>query len=165
MCDNTCHKFDKSGFNLAETIVALGVLSVVFIVVATLFTQLLRNSQKDSDLTAGALVAEKVMTERLQRIFANLDPVITKEQFFSQNTPDLDGQVKLNNTVFEYRIAHRLVVTSSGDPLGGPSGNENRLKKLNITVWWGNEEDETRFGSGRQQIEASRLVNENSDFE
>jgi len=155
----------SSGFNLAEVIVALGVLSGVFIVVATLFAQLLQNSQKDANSAGAALIAQKVMTERLQRIYANLDPALTKDQFFAQDTPDLEGEVVLNKTVFKYRISHRLVLASGGGALGGPPANENRLKKLNVVVWWGNEEDEVRLGAGRQQLEATRLINENSDFD
>ena len=155
----------KSGFNLVEVIVALGIISSVFVIVATLFVQLLRSSQKDADSASAALVAEKVVTERLQQIYGDVDASLTKEQFFSQNTPDLEGQVVLNHSTYHYRISHLLVVDNAGNPVGGTVGNQNRLKKLNIVVWWGDNENEVRFGSGGQQIEATRLVNENTDFD
>ena len=153
------------GFNLAEIIVALGILSGIFLVVAALFTQLLRGTKKEADLAAGALVAQKVMTQRLQSIYAGLDPVLTKDQFFSQDTPDLEGTVTLNKSVYRYRMTHSLIEDSSGDPFGGPAANENRLKKIDIIVWWGESEGAVRAGAGKQQIEATRLVNENSDFD
>lgn len=155
-------------FSLAEVIVALGVASGAFLVVAALFTQLLRGNQKEADLAAGALIARAVMTERLQKIFAGLEPGLTKEEFFAQNAPPLaplEGTVTLNRSVFTYRITHQTVSTSGSDPLGGPADRNNRLKKLNVVVWWwADEENATRSGYGDLRVEATRLVNENASF-
>lgn len=146
---------------------ALGVVSGAFLVVAALFTQLLHGNQKEADLSAGTLVAKSAMTERLQKIFSGVEPGLTKEQFFAGNSPPLpplEGEVSLNKTVFHYRITHQTVTTSGSDPLGGPSGRNNRLKKLNAVVWWAGDESAARSGYGKLRTEATRLVNENASF-
>lgn len=161
-----CSVGKSKGFSLAETVIAIGVVSGIFLVVAALFTQLFRSSQEDEDRVAAALIAQNVMTEKLQTIFANLEPGLTKEQFFSQDTPNFAGTVTLNKSVFHYRITHQTLTTASGNPLGGPASKNNRLKKMNALVWWGvSNPEEARMGSGQMKIEAIKLINENSDYD
>lgn len=156
-------------FSIAEVIVALGVFSGVFLVVVALFTQLMRSHQKEADLTAGTLLAEAVLTERLQKIFANLEPGLTKEQFFSEGSPPLsplEGTVLLNKAVFTYRISHSTITAAGGGEIGGPPARNNRLKKLDVVVWWwGEQATDARGGYGYLRTEATRLVNENASFE
>jgi len=166
MSPNIC-RGGSGGFSLAETIIAMGVIAGVFLVVAALFTQLLRGTQKEADVTAGTLLTQKVMTDRLQRIYANLDPVFpSKDQFFSTDAPALEGTVILNKTTYSYRITHQTIDNvDTGEPLGGDPSNQNRVKKLDALVWWGEEPEAVRSGTGLQRMRATRLINENFSFE
>ena len=151
------------GFGLAETIIALGILAVVFLIAAALLTSLLRGTQKESDLTAGTILAEQVLTTRVQAIFAGVDPDLTKEQLFASESPPsvpIQGTVRLNQSVYTYEITYASVTSPSGVAIGS-SGPGNRLKKLDIVVWWWNERPEdTRAGYGFLRAETSRLVGE-----
>jgi len=155
-------------FSLAEIMIALGMLAGLTLVVFALFLQLVRGAEKQENLAAGAVLAQEVLTERLQTIFDNAEPGLSKEDFFSQDSPPLaplEGTVALGTTTFTYRINHKTLSDSSGTPIGGDPVNNNRLKRVDITVWWWNDDpNESRFGQGFLRTEASRFINEKTDF-
>jgi hypothetical protein len=147
-------------------IVAMGILAGVFLVVVALLTSLLRGTQKEADRTAGNILAERVMTERLQEIFAD---ETEKINFFDTESPPeepLEGTVALNNSVFTYRITHTTLTDPGGNLIGGDAASSNRVKKLDTVVWWWSEDpNEARAGYGYLRTEATRLVNERTNFD
>ena len=137
--------------------------------VFALIVQLLKGSEKQSHLSAGTILAEEILTERLERIFANLEPGMTKEDFFALNSPPADpllGTKVLGNTTYNYRIEHQTLVTGAGSLLGGDPAQRNRLKKIDISVWWWvNDDTQSRSGMGRLKAESSRFINEKTRFD
>ncbi len=64
----------RRGFNLAELVVALGLLSTLIVVVIGIFTGVLRGGQKSADHTSASVLADTVVLQRVQRIYDGLDP-------------------------------------------------------------------------------------------
>jgi hypothetical protein len=149
--------------------VALGILAGLLLVVTALLITLLKGTQKASDETAGTILAEQVMLERLSLIFADLDPALTKQQFFDSDSPPqppLEGTVRLNQAIYTYRINYRTISDPGGFPVGGDATTENRIKKVDTVVWWWNENpDDARAGYGQLRTEITRLINEKTDFD
>lgn len=136
--------------------------------VVALLLQLIRGTEKQSNLAAGSVLAEEVMTERLQVIFDNAEPGLSKNDFFDNNSPPdspLEGTVALGQTTFTYRMNYQTVNNTGGNPVGGSAANTNRLKRVDITVWWWTDDpDNPRAGQGYLRTSATRFVNEKLDF-
>lgn len=89
---------------------ALGLVAVMSLSIFALILQLLKGSEKQSHLSAGTVLAEEILTERLERIFSNAEPGMSKEDFFDTNSPPngpLVGSKQLGNTTYNYRIEHQ----------------------------------------------------------
>ncbi len=138
------------------------------LVVFALFLQLIRGTEKQSNLAAGNVLAEEAMTERLQIIYNDAEPGLTKLDFFNSDSPPntpLSGTVALGTTVFTYEMNYKTVTDTGGSLVGGPAANTNRLKRVDITVWWWTDDPNTaRHGSGFLRTHSTRFVNEKLDF-
>lgn len=157
------------GFSVAELVVCLGLLAIMSLAIVALILQLLRGSDKESHLAAGNVLAEQIMTERLQAIFSDSVPGLTKDQFFDTDSPPaapLEGIVVLGTTEFTYQMSYQTIFNTGGVPVGGDVADTNRLKRVDIKVWWWTDDpDNPRAGHGYLRTTATRFVNEKMDFD
>lgn len=148
----------KKGFTLAEALVSLAILAFVLLALSGLFIALLRGGAKSSHTATGEILAEQITTEKLGKIYAvqNL-----KDQFFAQDTPPASaftGTVDLGTTTYNYQIFHKTILDTDGNPVGG---DHNRLKKVDTTIWWWNDNpDDARAGYGKLVVHSTRLISE-----
>ncbi len=137
---------------------AVGLVTVLILSLAALITSTLRSNQKASMLAPAAEVAETLMTQEMYGVENDL-PAGSHSAFW-----DTDGIWKDSTVVgvfqsggvdYEYRMQRRLVAG-----LGGPP--PNRVKKVDLSVWWLNTRNNggDRQGSGKLELHVSRLVNE-----
>lgn len=156
------------GFSLAELMVALGMIAAMSLVVFALFLQLVKGAEKQTHLAAGVVLAEELMTERLQVIFNDAEPGLTKDDFFSTDSPPnapLQGTMALGTTTYTYEMNYETVTNTFGDEVGGDPAANNRLKRVDITIWWWTgDPEEARQGYGLLRAGSSRFVNEQMDF-
>lgn len=157
------------GFSLIELMVSVGIMATTLLLVLGIFTNVMRASRKAVDLTAGTIVAESVLTKELYRVMADEG---AKARFFDEaNNYDTNelvaGTEHLNDAVFTYRVY------ASNVSLGSTMATGNRVKKLDVVVWWWNSDEkgedttihsQTREGFGFLRTEMTRLVNENSKY-
>ncbi len=142
-----------------ELLVSIGILATSLVMVVGVFLTVTRASQKSLDLTAGTVVAQSVLSRELYGIMSN---EVSRRTFFDrdyQTDPLLRGTERLNQTAFTYLLYANTV-------MNGDVGN--RVKKVDVVVWWWNEEAASVPGStagyGFLRSEVTRLVNENSRF-
>ncbi len=152
---------DTWGFSLAELILSLGIIALVTVMVAGIFTGMLRSAEKSSDRSAGAVLAESVVLDRVRQVVTNQDPDLDRSAFFGTVGPaSLSGTVLLNHTLYTYEVSYRQV----RDPLGvavGSELDENRLVKLDAKVWWWVEDpDRPRAGMGVMNVSWTRILHE-----
>lgn len=157
------------GFSLAELMVSVGLISTAILLAIGVFTALLRSTQKSADRSSGAVVAGSVLNDEIYSIFSGTHPTMTKNAFFTNNSPPggpLLGTVNLNGTLFSYQIYHTTLQDVSGG--GGTIGDvmaANRLKRADITVWWWTPQAENqRSGYGYLRTGLSKLINEKQEF-
>lgn len=148
-------KRGEGGLSLAEIIVALGIITVLVLLLAALSFSALGSGQKSDDLGMAVQVAQ----QQLRKVAAQAksDPNFWGSDYLA--TPWTTGSVKVGTTHFDFEVfAQTLMDQSSGQPLGGNPVNSNRVKKVDIVVSWDN--DRHQAGRGRQSTEASCLVTE-----
>lgn len=147
------------GFSLPEVILALGLLAVAILSLLAVSVSTLRSDSKALETAAGRLIADQVMKRLLDQMAE--DPAV-RESFLSgdfQLQPWDQGTLTHDNTVFSYTILARTVRDGAGDPVGKEAPG-NRLKKVDIKVWWTDEANRTRQGYGRLQVETTQLISE-----
>lgn len=149
------------GFSLAELILSLGIIAVVAVMVAGIYTGMLGSAEKNSDRSAGAVLAESIVLDRVRQVITEQEPGLDRSSFFSTVGPaSLSGTVLLNNTLYTYEVKYRQVRDPSGVVIGSQP-EENRLLKLDARVWWWVEDpDQTRPGLGVMSTSWTRLMHE-----
>lgn len=156
----------RQGFSLLEVVVSVGILAVGILTIIALFTQLLRASQKSSDSSLGVLAAESVLNKTISDIL-NDTGVVSRTDFWNGNSPPdspIEGSLKAGQTLMTYRITYQTLVDTAGDELGDDLP-ENRVKKVDIILWWGTDDpSETRVGYGQLSTSASRIINEQDEI-
>lgn len=159
----------QGGLSIAELLVASGLLAVVLVTVMTLFGQLLKNTNKNSMLTAGAFFADGIIEKftneaqiRVQSLgnaaygfelpgFTRAGSSCTLENGEGYlNVERLD-----NATKYLYRLeAERLD--------GFAAADKGQLWKLTAEVrWWQADTtspEQARSGMGNLSVERSRIV-------
>lgn len=150
----------RRGFSLLELLVATGILSTALLLMIGVFLSAMRGNQKAVDLTAGAVVAESVLT---QIIYETSSDPARKADFFDSvydadtGSPYTSGVLTLNRTPFNY-VLYAPTVLNPGpyDPDG------NKLKRLEVVVWWWQDSSQSaRAGYGQLRTDLVRLVNQN----
>ena len=180
----------SGGFSLLELMVSVGIMSVTLLLVLAVFTTSMRGSQKSTDLTAGVVVAESVLTKEVYDI-VNSKPGDGAKADAKTALMDGNGKVvasgikNLNHTTFVWELKSTKVIPD-GSVSG--AGTTNNLLKLDATVWWGktasiipgdanefvagkgadstsdNKRNEAVAGKGVLRCELSRLYNSSSEF-
>ncbi|MBI3929166.1 MAG: hypothetical protein HY319_26715 [Armatimonadetes bacterium] len=152
------------GLTLAELVVSIFLVATALLLVIGVFLTVLRGVEKSADLTAGATVAESMLNFEIYRVLSDTSPFLTRNQFLTQDSPPIgpiEASFSLNNTVFTYRIYHQTVEDSAGAVLGAGAA-ENRLKKVDIIVWWFTDNPGTqRQGHGFLRTGLTRMVHQN----
>lgn len=127
---------------LLETVVALGILTLLLISAAAFFTRMLWSSDKSGDQSAGLQLAESILQECID------------QQAFDQ--PAADRQVRLythdaqQQTEFTYRL--------SAIPVFLPQCSSPSYA-LDVHVrWFGGDPGQARAGRGLLEARLTRLV-------
>lgn len=157
---------ESGGFSLIELLVALGLATIATVLVVATILKVVIPSQKATDLSAGHAMAQAVMQEEIYAVLDGTGP-ISKATFLNNDSPPLaplTGTRTVNDTQFEYRIYHQTVQdVVAATPVGGSI--ENRLKKVDVVVWWWNQNPgDVRQGYGKLRTEASQLFIYKPDF-
>ena len=150
------------GLTIAELLVASGLLAVVLVTVMTLFAQLLRNTEKNSLLSAGAFFADSVLEQQIAQAEAtlaaapsNATPAFTElsvegEGFLSTTDNDNGRQTK-----FLYRVDVEQMTA-------GVSAEPGQMWFVEVEVrWWSDAEagpNPVRAGHGNLNFKRGRLA-------
>lgn len=129
----------RAGFSLLELMVSVGIMSVTLLLVLAVFTGSMKASQKTTDLTAGVIVAETVLTKDIYNIVNQVEKEADKGAFekLKKGGAVASGIKNLNNTTFVWELnSTRIDSTDSGTSVGGTT-IDNQLVKLDVVVWWG----------------------------
>ena len=138
----------------------------LFLIVVVIFSLLvvsgysLATRQKSANLGTAHLVAEQTLSRALYSALSSADTGFLAQN--SATSPWRSGRVTVAMTEFTYALyAQTLPYATSGEV--GMAGTElnNRLKKVDVTVWWWDGQVRgARSGQGRLSVQASRIVNE-----
>jgi Tfp pilus assembly protein PilV len=151
----------NQGFSLAEMLVALGLISVAVLSVLALSISIAKGNQEGTDRATGAVVARQLVNRVLDRLRADI-PAGTNADFWDNehtSTPFDSGVFRSNNTDYQYKVYAQSVEDSSGVSVGGTTP-DNRLKKVDVIVWWWDSEKTERQGYGKLEVRNTRLVSE-----
>lgn len=128
---------------LAELILAFFLLTVVGLIMAGLFLQLLQGSAKRSDLTVGRAFAEATLEEVIQAgLYADTSARLHQGLY----SHDLNSQ-----TQFFYQV------TSSQAACPAPSTRHGYLLRVDVW-WWSGEPGQSRAKVGLTSTRLSRWV-------
>ena len=131
----------RRAFTVLETVLALGLLSVILIFLGALFIRLIGTSDKAGDTSAGLELADSLLQQSIQN------------QLF--DPPASDRKVRLYThdaaaaTEFVYRITSQATVMTAG---------QKPIYYMDVHVWWDIPAGSTRQGQGRLETHLSRLV-------
>ena len=161
-----CRSQKTRGFSIIELLISMSIISVALVFLIGVFTTGMKANRKSVDLTAGTLVAEEIISQELYGI---LSDATKSNDFF--NKPDnkseyVKGVKYHNNTKFTYKM-YVSDVKNMGD-----AGNSNKMKKVDVQVWWWNDDGSDisdqqasfRAGYGVVSVGLTRLVNQQSKF-
>ncbi|MFC1656872.1 prepilin-type N-terminal cleavage/methylation domain-containing protein [Patescibacteria group bacterium] len=108
----------QSGFTIIEALIAVTVLSVGFVAVIQIFPGVIGLNSRSEDLTIGSHLAEMKLEEFLAKPYANINLGIQPEE------PVAFTELDFTNFKWQAEISE-------------PEDTSN-LKQLEITVFWGN---------------------------
>lgn len=148
-----------------EVILGLGIVAVALMALASVAGSATRASQKGMGRSTAVMVAERQLTRHIQ-LAQNDSPAGAKALFWDAEYPYPNialatGQEPVGPVNFNYALYANTVRDPGGVALGGPVAN-NRLKKVDIVVWWWSETG-TRQGYGQLQYQTSRVVSEQGE--
>lgn len=151
---------NSRAFSLLEIIVSLSILLTGVLLMVTLFTRLFSQAQKTEDHTAGALIADSVLS---QELYACLATAPIRQVFFdgiASGIYDTPGQLtqgvasNAQGTQFNYVIRAVYLSDVGNTP-------NNRSAKVEVSLNWNGG---TRHDAGILRVELARVVNENSRY-
>lgn len=149
------------GLSLAEMMVALGLISVAILAVLALSISIARVNREGTDRAIGGVVARQLVERLIDSLRADIPAGSTADFWNNEHTstPFESGIFRTNDTDFEFKIFASSVVDAGGDSVGGTTVG-NRLKKVDVFVYWWDSETEERQGYGKLEIQNTRLVSE-----
>lgn len=154
-------RISRRAFSLAELLVALGLISVAILGLLALSIALAKGNQEGIDKTIGGEVASQ-LTDRLVAQLRSDTPPGTRSGFWNNDytaTPWDQGTFQNNGTTYNYKLYAETVRDTSGQPVGGGTAG-NRLKKVDVYVWWWDSETKAHQGYGELKVLSTRLVSE-----
>lgn len=153
----------RTGFSLLELMVSVGIMSVTLLLVLAVFTGSMKASQKTTDLTAGVIVAETVLTKDIYNIVNQVDKEADKGAFENLKKGGMvaSGIKNLNNTTFVWELnSTRIDSTDSGTSVGGTT-IDNQLVKLDVVVWWGKSGEQVgEYSSDNGNMSSTKKAND-----
>lgn len=141
--------------------VALGLISVALLAVLALSISVARGNREGVDKTVGNVVATQLIDRLIDQLRADRPPGV-KANFWGSDfigSPFDQGTYTNNETEYQYKIFARTLNDSTGTSIGGVTP-DNRLKKVDIEVFWWDSETQDRQGYGELKVTASRLLSE-----
>ena len=121
-----------------ETVVALGILAVMLIGLSGLFLRLLAGAEKSNDLSAGLLVAERLLQEECSRARFQSSPGVQSTRLYTHDS----------------QTAQEFLYQVTCSPMQVVSG-ANPIYYVDVQVWWSGG---NRHGQGRLSTHAGRLA-------
>jgi Tfp pilus assembly protein PilV len=150
---------NKRAFSVAELLISLTLMAVAILTVIGLTVTNMKVSRKATDTTTASLVAK---TELERTILVGMSDAAFWDNEHTV-APYADGTVVIDNTSFDFQVFASTVMDGA-DPLGTSNGDtENRLKKVDIVVYWWDSESQDHQGYGRLEVHQSRLVAEENE--
>ena len=126
------------GLTLLETVIALGVLAILLIGLSGLFLRLLAGAEKSNDLSAGLLVAERILQQECSAARFQSSPAGQSTLLYNH-----DGATAQE---FLYQVTcSPMTVVTGGQP----------IYYVDVQVWWSGG---SRQGQGRLSTRAGRLA-------
>jgi Tfp pilus assembly protein PilV len=147
----------RNGFSLAELLVALGLFAVCILTVLALSISIARSNQEGEDTGVAGTVANGLVEELVDRVRADQPPGLKAD--FWDNDYWEEGTFLNNGTEYQYKISGSTVQDTGGVDIGNLAPG-NRLKKVDIVVYWWDSETTDRQGYGRLEMRNTRLVSE-----
>lgn len=146
---------------MGELILSLGIIAMMTVMVAGIYTGMLRSADKNADRSAGAVLAESVVLDRVKQVVTGEEDGLDRASFFGTAGPaTLSGTVLLNHTLYTYEVVYQQVRGAGGVPVGSEP-DENRLMKVDARVWWWTEDpDQARAGMGLMTTTWTRIMHE-----
>ena len=141
---------------MAELVLSLGFITTVVLTVLGLTATIQKTGQESTDRINAAMVAESVVEEVVA------DAQTNDHDFFWDNDHLVyrAGFVEIEGTEYDWTMS-AVTVKDSGADLGSSTGlTNNRLKKVDITVFWWDSQTQKSYGYGKLAFRASRLVSE-----
>jgi Tfp pilus assembly protein PilV len=146
----------RSGFSLAEVLLAFGLASVALLALVGQSTLLLSSNQKLDDTTVATDVAYSIVEQQASEIQFVPGPAFVENDSVD---PFDYGAVTVGNTDYSFEVYLTDVSdVDTGAPVGsGTAGSHStKLKKMEVVVnWW---DDSQRQGMGNLQLRVTRLV-------
>ncbi len=158
----------RSGFTLAEALIAVTAFVVAALVLIALAVSLTRVNRETVDRSVAQGVGRRLLERTLRQIRHESIPV-TEPAFWStdytSSSPLLQGTLKVGATDYDYQITATTVRDVNGDPVGA-GGVDNGLKKVEVLIKWFDEQDQgqARAGYGKTELRISRLVGQGEDW-
>lgn len=153
-------RLSRRGFNMMELMLALTLIAIAALTLVALSFTSIASRQKAENLTDAILVADEQLSLAVRTV-ENLPPS-DHDSFWeaADGTEYQAGFVTVGASTGESGATdYNFQIVSSEVPSG--TSAPNRLRKLDITVWWWSENaGEARAGSGQLHYSASRLVRE-----
>lgn len=141
------------GFNLVELMFSLTLIAIAALTLVALSFTAIASREKAEAITDAMLVAEEQLSLAVYTI--ETLPEANHDAFWEASLagPYSEGTIRIGNTDYNFQVEAKDVPTGTLAP--------NRMRKLDITVWWWSEKPgEARVGSGQLSYSASRLVRE-----
>ena len=143
----------SGGFNLMELMFSLTLISIAALTLVALCFTAIASREKEEAITDAMLVAEEQLSLAVHTI--ETIPEANHDAFWDASlaAPFSEGTIRIGDTDYNFQVLANDVPTGTIAP--------NRMRKLDIVVWWWSEKPgETRLGGGQLTYSASRLVRE-----
>lgn len=129
----------RRGLSLSELILSLGIIGTCLVLVVGMVTFLVNGSQKAADVTAGAVMADSLLS---QYIYQVMSAETTRTAYFQSSQPNPEvvrgGSCALNTSVYFYKIYSQDIAIGTRLRCVDTDGARGRtpMKRLDIVVWW-----------------------------
>jgi Tfp pilus assembly protein PilV len=147
-----------AAFTLAEVLIAGFLMTIIILVLIGLSISLLRGTQKASDTTGAQVASEHILNSLIYDVQPGSPSHGT---FWASSSFSRPGTYRMNRTDFSYQIDASSVIDSTGSPIGSGFA-QNRLKQVQLSVYWWDSEHQasTREGYGKLEFHTVRLLAE-----
>lgn len=145
-------KGNQGGLTLAEVVLALGLLATISLSLVALFSKLIASSTKTGDLSAGRILAEKV----LDRAVRNGPSSNWGLGGSLGGTRDITTRDEASHTTFIYSVTPSLLKEQVWAP---GAWRTTRLYHVEVEVyWWVDDPTQSRVDLGRLSTNLSQVV-------